>query len=310
MEYSEKVKRTKEMKTKIIVVGGSGFIGGHLVDKLIELEYDVHVIDDFSSGTYMNDSAHYYPFDISTVSQIDICNVLRDSEVVIHLAAKARVQPSFENILRYDRVNVFGTLNLLEACVKCGIKDFIFASSSSVYGNKWNNTPSHELDHLDPLSPYALQKVIGEEYCSLFESMYGMNCRILRFFNVYGERMIEGGQYQQAIRIFLDNYSKGEAFKIFGTGEQRRDFTYVQDIVDGIIKSFQTECRGVFNLGSGQNHSINALCNMIDYNHPKEHLEAKKEPLITLANNELAKKVLKWEPKMKLETWIKSQINE
>lgn len=300
------------MKQKVLITGGCGFIGGHLVDKLLELEYQVKVIDDFSSGTYQHDSdiVQYFPWDISKVSQMDLCNILRDVKCVIHLAAKARVQPSYDDIQRYNEVNVTGTLNLLEACRKVGIKDFIFASSSSVYGNKWTNIGSHELDHLNPLSPYALQKVIGEEYCDLYESMYGMNCRILRFFNVYGERMIEGGQYKQAIRIFLDNYKKGEPFKIFGDGEQRRDFTYVHDIVDGIILSMEKDVRGVFNLGSGQNHSINALCNMIDWKHSKEHLEGKKEPLITLANNGLAKKVLGWQPKMKLETWIKSQINE
>lgn len=296
------------MKKRVLISGISGFIGGHLTDKLIELGYVVCGIDDYSSGTYQNPSSEYFPWDISKVSQMDLCNVLRDVSCVIHLAAKARVQPSYDNILRYNEVNVTGTLNLLEACRIVGIKDFIFASSSSVYGDKWTNVGSHELDHLNPISPYAYQKVIGEQLCDLYET-FGMNCRVLRFFNVYGERMIKGGQYQQAIRIFLDNYKRGEAFKIFGTGEQRRDFTYVGDIVDGIILSMEKDVRGIFNLGSGQNHSINELCDMINPRHPRYWLEAKKEPLITLANNELAKKVIGWTPKIKLQDWIKSQIN-
>lgn len=297
------------MNRTVLITGGSGFIGGHLVDKLINFGYQVKVIDDFSSGTYQISLAEYFPWDISKVSQMDLCNVLRDVSCVIHLAAKARVQPSYDNVLRYNEVNVNGTLNLLEACRTVGIKDFIFASSSSVYGNKWTNVGSHELDHLNPISPYAHQKVIGEQLCDLYET-FGMNCRVLRFFNVYGERMIDGGQYQQAIKIFLNNYKKGEPFKIFGDGEQRRDFTYVGDIANGIILAMEKNVRGVFNLGSGRNYSINELCNMINWEKPREYLEAKKEPLITLANNELAKKVLGWQCKMKLETWIKSQINE
>jgi len=296
------------MNKKIVVTGGAGFLGGHLVDKLLQLGYQVKVIDDFSSGNYMNDHAEYFPWDISKVSQLDLCNILRDVQCVIHLAAKARVQPSYNDILRYNEVNVSGTLNLLEACRRSGIKDFIFASSSSVYGPLFKNEPSCEYYGLNPISPYAVQKVIGEDLCQMFDREFGMNCRILRFFNVYGERMIEGGQYQQAIRIFLDNYKKGEPFKIFGTGEQRRDFTYVGDIVDGIILAMENDVRGIFNLGSGQNHSINGLCDMIDLNKEKIHLEAKKEPLITLANNELARKVLGWQCKMKLQDWIKSQL--
>jgi UDP-glucose 4-epimerase len=298
------------MKNNIILVtGGAGFLGGHLVDKLIYLGYQVKVIDDFSSGTYQNPLTEYFPFDISKLSQMDLCNILKDVKCVIHLAAKARVQPSYDDVLKYNEVNVTGTLNLLEACRTVGIKDFIFASSSSVYGDKWSNTPSHELEPLNPLSPYALQKVIGEDYCNLYQT-FGIDCRILRFFNVYGERMIDGGQYQQAIKIFLNNYKQGEPFKIFGDGDQRRDFTYVGDIVDGIVLSMEKNVRGTFNLGSGQNHSINELCDMIDVRHPRFWGVAKKEPLITLANNELAKKVLGWEPKMKLKDWIKSQINE
>lgn len=299
------------MKNKTVLISGaSGFIGSHLTDKLIELGYDVCGIDDFSSGTYQNPSAEYFPWDISKVSQMDLCNVLRDVDCVIHLAAKARVQPSYDNILRYNEVNVTGTLNLLEACRTVGIKDFIFASSSSVYGEKWSNHPCGESEFLSPQSPYAYQKVIGEKYCEMFNKEFGFNCRILRFFNVYGERMIPGGQYKQAIRIFLDNYSKGEPFQIFGTGEQRRDFTYVGDIVDGIILSMKKDVRGIFNLGSGENHSINELVEMINPDGIADYFEAKKEPMITLANNELARKVLGWKPKMKLETWIKSQINE
>lgn len=298
------------MNKTVLLTGGSGFIGSHLTDKLIDLGYQVKVIDDYSSGTYQNPSAEYFPWDISKVSQMDLCNVLRDVSCVIHLAAKARVQPSYDNILRYNEVNVTGTLNLLEACRTVEIKDFIFASSSSVYGNKWINSPSSEWDQLIPISPYAYQKVIGEQYCKMFNKEFGFNCRILRFFNVYGERMIAGGQYQQAIRIFLDNYLKGEAFTIFGDGEQRRDFTYVGDIVDGIILSMEKDVRGIFNLGSGQNHSINELCDMISTKWNKLYLEGKKEPLITLANNDLSRKVLGWQCKMKFQDWIKSQINE
>lgn len=293
---------------KIVITGASGFIGGHLVDHLLDLGHKVVGIDDFSSGTYQREEVKYFPWDISRTSIQDLRNAIKGSDVVIHLAAKARVQPSFLDPIRYNEVNVTGTLNILEACRLEGIINFVFASSSSVYGVEPMEGGSCETDYLFPQSPYALQKKIGEEYCNLYSQFYQMNIKILRFFNVYGDRMITSGQYQQAIRIFLDNYLKREPFLIFGNGDQRRDFTHVSDIVKGISLVMNENYSVTLNLGHGENYSINELCVLIaGNNYPRNHTLPKKEPLITLANNNLARS-LGWNPKIKLRNWIREQI--
>lgn len=294
---------------RIIVTGACGFIGGHLTDKLVELGHDVLGLDNFSTGKYQNRRANYVRIDIGDCSVNELLDLLDGADCVIHLAARARVQPSFDDPIGYNRTNVTGTLNVLEACRRLGIKNFIFASSSSVYGEKLLLHPSKEEIKLNPTSPYAFQKVVGEEYCNFYSTNFGMNCKILRFFNVYGERMIPNGQYQQAIRIFLDNYKRNEPFRIFGDGEQRRDFTHVDDIVDGIILAMNWQGSGTFNLGNGKNFSVNELCEMIGgEDHLADYFQGKNEPRTTLADNQKAKDILGWEPKKNLPEWIQEQI--
>lgn len=290
---------------KVIVCGGSGFCGGHLVDKLIELGYEVHVIDNMSSGNYINHKAIYHLIDIGDCYIDDLVEVIEGSDCVFHLAAKARVQPSFDFPLEYHRTNVTGTLNLLEACKRANVKNFVFSSSSSVYGNNYDNSEFEEWDFLNPTSPYAMQKKIGEDYCRFYSNEFGINCKILRYFNVYGDRMIVGGQYAQAIQIFLTNYRNNEPFKVFGDGEQRRDFTHVSDVVEANILAMNYKYFGIFNIGTGTNHSINEVCNLIGGK--IEYLPAKQEPKYTLAENILAKLHLKWQPKVKLTEWLNEE---
>lgn len=294
---------------RIIVTGACGFIGGHLTDKLVSLGHDVLGLDNFSTGKYQNQQANYVRIDIGNCSINGLLDLLDGADCVIHLAARARVQPSFDDPIGYNRTNVTGTLNVLEACRRLGIKNFIFASSSSVYGEQLLLHPSKEENKLNPTSPYAFQKVVGEEYCNFYSADFGMNCKILRFFNVYGDRMIPNGQYQQAIRIFLDNYKKNEPFRIFGDGEQRRDFTHVGDIVDGIVLAMNWQGSDTFNLGNGKNFSVNELCEMIGgKNYVADYLPGKNEPRATLADNQKAKDILGWQPKKNLPDWIQEQI--
>lgn len=295
-------------KNKIVVVGGAGFCGGHLVDKLLSCMFEVHVIDNMSSGNYINKLATYHLIDIGDCHVNDLSHVIEDSYCVFHLAAKARVQPSFEFPLQYHKTNVTGTLNLLEACKLANVKNFVFSSSSSIYGSMMFDGGFKEIDPQFPESPYAFQKVQGEEMCKFYER-FGINAKILRYFNVYGDRMIQGGQYAQAIQIFLNNYRNNEPFKIFGDGEQKRDFTHVSDVVEANLKAMEFDEFGIFNIGTGINYSINEVCNMIDWERDRIYQEPKNEPKVTLANNNKANQILNWEPKVKLPEWINQKIN-
>ena len=177
---------------KTLVTGGAGFIGSNLVDKLIDDGHDVIIIDNLSTGkqSNINPKAEFYNIDISEMNVRGKCSMFEGVDVVFHTAAKARVQPSIDNLLDFNNVNVNGTLNMLKACVDYGVKRFVFSSSSSVYGNV-ETTPTPETHKLNPMSPYALQKLIGEQYCKLFSELYGLETACLRYFNVYGERRLE-----------------------------------------------------------------------------------------------------------------------
>jgi nucleoside-diphosphate-sugar epimerase len=185
--------------------------------------------------------------------------------VVFHLAAKARVQPSIENPREYNDVNVTGLLNILNICVECGVKRFVYSSSSSVYGDA-EQLPTTEEAPLNPKSPYALQKLIGEQYCKLFADVYGLETVCLRYFNVYGERMNLDGAYRLVIPIFITQKLNGEPMTIRGDGEQRRDFTYIGDVVDATINVGFSKMKwggDVFNIGNGDNRSVNEIADMI-----------------------------------------------
>lgn len=296
---------------KVVVVGGAGFIGGHLVDRLADLGYDVHVVDNMSTGHYINSNAKYHLIDIGDCHIDDLVQVIENSHCIFHLAAKARVQPSFEDPIGYHRTNVNGTLNLLEACRLSGVKNFVFSSSSSVYGNYHDYDPFEEWDDLSPDSPYAFQKKIGEEYCKYYWSKYNLDIKVLRYFNVYGDRMIAGGQYAQAIQIFLNNYKKNEPFNVFGDGEQRRDFTHVSDVVEANVLAMNyvsNMSHSIFNIGTGTNYSVNELCSLINTDNKINYLPAKSEPKFTLASTRNVERYLNWKAKIKLPEWIKERI--
>ena len=289
---------------KCIVVGGAGFIGSNLVDKLIEDGHEVLVIDDRSTGKFenINKKAEWYNHDISCMTDF---SMFEGVDVVFHLAAKARVQPSIENPVDFNSTNVSGTVNMLDACRRYGVKRFVYSSSSSVYGNV-EQLPTPEEHKLNPMSPYALQKLIGEQYCKLFSELYGLETVCLRYFNVYGERQLLEGAYCLVMGIFAQQRLEGKPMTIRGDGEQRRDFTYVGDVVDANIKcmDYPLELNGdVFNIGNGDNRSVNQLADMIGGD--RVNVETVIEPKETLADNSKAKRVLGWETTVKIEDWIK-----
>jgi len=295
-----------------VVTGGAGFIGSNLVDKLIEQGIKVIVLDDLSTGKKenINPKAEFIECDISTASQVDLTFYINGADVVFHTAAKARVQPSIDDPLTFNKANVDGTLNMLYASHKVGVKRFVYSASSSAYGNA-TKFPTPEEHSTDPLSPYGLQKYIGEQYCKVFSKVYNLDTVSLRYFNVYGERMNLEGAYCLVLGIFAKQMLEGKPLTINNDGEQRRDFTYVGDVVNAnILAATRLEPFNgdVFNIGNGKNYSVNEIADMLGGE--KTYGNKVLEPFQTLADNSKASLLLDWDPKGDLPTWINDYKKE
>lgn len=297
---------------KAIVTGGAGFIGSNIVDKLIEQGIEVVIIDDLSTGfkKNINPKAKFFKVDISEINPEDNHPLLEGTDVVFHCAALARVQPSIQDPINFDKINIGGTLRMLKLAHNLGVKRFVYSASSSCYGNT-SIFPTPETASTNPLSPYGLQKYVGEQYCKMFSEVYGLDTVSLRYFNVYGERMNLEGAYKLVIAIFADQMLKGIPLTINNDGEQKRDFTYVGDIVDLNIKAatHPEKLNGeVFNAGNGNNYSVNELADM--FGGEKKYGNKILEPFQTLADNSKAKNILSWNPKGDLVSWIKKYKKE
>jgi len=292
---------------KYVVVGGAGFIGSHIVDKLVEQNHEVVIIDNLSTGKMenVNPKASVEYIDISNVNECpNMVEIMSGADALFLLAAKARVQPSIENPVEYEINNTIGTLNVLKCASDAGVRRVVYSASSSAYGNT-EKLPSKESDPVNPLSPYGAQKYYGEVMCKMFSEVYGLETVSLRYFNIYGERQNVGGAYAMVIGIFADQKLRGEVMTINGDGEQRRDFTYVGDVVNANILASQSENVGngeVINIGNGDNRSINDIADMIGGE--RIHREPVIEPKETLADNSLAEKLLGWKPTQNIEDWV------
>ena len=292
---------------KYVVVGGAGFIGSNIVDKLVEQNHEVVIIDNLSTGKMENVNPR------ASVEYIDICNenecsamveIMSGADALFLLAAKARVQPSIENPVEYEINNTIGTLNVLKCASDAGVRRVVYSASSSAYGNT-EKLPSKESDPVNPLSPYGAQKYYGEVMCKMFSEVYGLETVSLRYFNIYGERQNVGGAYAMVIGIFVDQLLNGKPMTIRGDGEQRRDFTYVGDVVNANILASQSENVGngeVINIGNGDNRSINDIADMIGGD--RVNVDPVIEPKATLADNSKAEKLLGWKPTQNIEDWI------
>ena len=250
--------------SRALVTGGAGFIGSHLVDRLISEGFEVNVLDDFSTGClenikdYLNcPRFHLIRGDVRRRGVVR--EALRDVDYVFHLAAIASVPLSMRKPKLANEVNVSGTLNLLLESLRFNVKRFIFTSSCAVYGEP-TYMPIDEEHPTNPVSPYAASKLSAEHYCRAFQKAYGLETVILRLFNVYGPRQ-ERSLYGGVIAKFIDALKSGKVPIIFGDGEQTRDFVYVDDVVDALIlASRRSECAGMtFNIGSGIETSINQI---------------------------------------------------
>jgi UDP-glucose 4-epimerase len=298
--------------TKSLVTGGAGFIGSNLVDRLFEMGHEVVVIDNEYSDAhdqfYWNDRAQNYKYDIRDYENT---RPLYDGvDYVFHIAAEARIQPAIENPIEAVSINSVGTVTVLQCAREAGVKRVMYSSTSSGYGT--NQTPNIETQPDDCLNPYSVSKVNGEKLCKMYTSLYGLQTVCFRYFNVYGERQPLRGQYAPVIGIFLRQRAAGEPLTIVGDGNQRRDFTYVGDVVNAnimaAISNPDSEAFGqVYNVGTGNNYSINQIARMFD--HETVHIDPRPgETRLSLANNQKLRKTFSWEPSMKLEDWLSAQL--
>jgi nucleoside-diphosphate-sugar epimerase len=265
--------------SKVLVTGGAGFIGSHLVDRLLGKGFDVTVLDDFSYGKMENVSSHKNVPEFHLVRG-DVRNVgsvkkaVEDVDAVFHEAALVDVSLSVENPLLFNDVNVVGTLNLLTACLDSDVKRFIFASSAAVYGD---SKPAKKKENiiLKPASPYGVSKLAAENYVRLFYELYGLETVYLRYFNVYGPRQAFTSNYTGVIIAFADRLLRGEAPIIHGDGKQTRDFVYVADVVSANMLALETKnaVGEVLNIASGAATGIYELARMLQQVTNKERLK-------------------------------------
>ena len=295
---------------KAIVTGGAGFIGSNLVDYLLSLGVDVTVIDNESSDAhdefYWNPEAKNFKFDICDYDNIR--DLFEGIDIVFHLAAEARIQPTLENPVLAAQSNTVGTCTVLQCAKEAGVKRVVYSSTSAAYGLK-NKLPNVEVMPNDCLNPYSVTKTAGEELCKMYTTLFGLETVVLRYFNVYGERQPIKGQYAPVIGIFYRQKNNNEPMTIVGDGTQRRDFTHVKDVVSANIqasdvsKNIQGE---TFNIGTGENYSILEIAKLIkgEYIFIDPRLGEAKE---TLADNSKAKYMLNWKPHINLKNWIKNE---
>ncbi len=295
---------------KCLVTGGAGFIGSNLVDELIKRGDEVIIIDNLSTGRKenLNSDAEFYEVDIRDLEKIK--PLFKSVDYVFHLAAFARVQPSIADPITANDINLNGTLNVLTAAKDANVKKVVYSASSSAYGDQ-EKMPLREDMPAHPLSPYGLQKYVGELYCRLFSEIYGLSTVSLRYFNIYGKRQLLQGAYCLVMGIFVRQRKNNEPMTITNDGEQRRDFTSVIDAVKANILAAASDKVGkgeVINIGRGKNYSVNELAKMIGG--PVKNIGPRIEPKETLADNSLAKELLGWEPTVELPEWLEGYKKE
>ncbi|TSC69804.1 MAG: NAD-dependent epimerase/dehydratase [Parcubacteria group bacterium Gr01-1014_49] len=289
---------------KVVVTGGAGFIGSHLVATLLREGYSVAVVDNLSGGKRENvpEDAAFFEQDVNDTPALT--EVMAGAEFVFHLAALPRVQYSIERPIETNHANVDGTVSVLKAAKDAGVKRVIFSASSSAYGDQ-DIMPLTEDLPASPKSPYGLHKYIGELYCRLWSDVYGLSTVSLRYFNVYGPGASSEGAYALVIAKFLKQRAEGKPMTITGTGSQTRDFTHVHDVVRANILAARSQKVGngeVINIGAGRNASVARVAELIGG--PIEHIAPRLEPRDTLADNSRARELLGWEPSVSREDGI------
>ncbi len=295
--------------SKIIVTGGAGFIGSHLVDKLIEQGNEVVVIDNLSTGQQenVNPKAKFHNLDICSFEEIK--PLFEGVDVVFHLAARPRVPFSVEDPLTTSQANILGSVSVFKAAADAKVRRVVFSGSSSVYGSQSAEVLSEEMP-TSPLSPYALQKLTSEKFAKLFTNLYNIPIITLRYFNVFGSRIVFDSDYSLVIGKFLQQNQQGKPLTIHGDGEQTRGFTFIDDVVRATILASQSDkLKGgeIINIGSDKAHSINRLAELIGgKNVQKEFLPPRVgDPLHSKADISRAKELLDWQPEVSFGDGVK-----
>lgn len=295
---------------KCLVTGGAGFIGSHLVERLIKAGRQVIVVDDESSTansnfTWREDCENH---------KVDICDfdklepLFKDVDLVFHLAARSRIQICVQNPSDAVKNNSLGTVNVLQAARLNNCNKVMFAGTSSCYGLS-NPIPLREDMPNDCLNPYSVSKANCEELCKMYTKLFGLETVLFRFFNVYGDRQPLAGDYAPVVGLFFRQKADGEPMTVVGDGLQTRDYTHVKDIVEAMFLAGESNDKKIvgelFNLGTGRNHSVLDLVKLTKGKHI--HIDARAgESRETLADNTKAKTMLNWNPSHKLEDWIES----
>lgn len=298
---------------RVLVTGGAGFIGSHLVDRLLYDGHEVIVLDSLITGCLEN-LAQCVNNKQLTVHQADVSDFdkilpyFKGVEWVFHLAALADIVPSIQRPMRYHRSNVDGTIAVLEAARSNGIKRFVYTASSSCYGIP-DKLPTPETAPIRPMYPYAVTKYVGEYYVLQWNDIYKIPCVSLRLFNVYGPRSRTSGAYGAVFGVFLAQKLAGKPFTVVGDGTQTRDFTFVTDVVDAFVKAAESPVEGeALNVGSGQTYSINYLTELLggDVLHvPKRP----GEPDSTFADTKKISEMLDWHPKVSFEKGVRIMLD-
>jgi nucleoside-diphosphate-sugar epimerase len=290
----------------VLVTGGAGFIGSHLVDALVAAGLRVRVIDNFATGRheFVNRAAELVEGDIRDASSIG--DAFDGVDTVFHVAALPRIPLSIAKPVETHMTNVVGTLNVLIAARDRKVRRVVFSGSSSVYGEQ-AKMPLVETMTPNPLNPYALQKYVGEQYARMFHRLFAMQTITLRYFGVYGPRMPSEGSYVLAVAAFLKACREGRPLEIFGDGEQTRDFTHVRDVVSANMLAMDCDVAladgRAINVGRGENVSVNRIAAMIGGQ--TVHREGRAGDMRdTLADRREAKRVLGWHPRVSIEEGI------
>jgi len=299
-------------RMRCLVTGGAGFIGSHLVDRLLAGGHEVSVIDNLATGRSGNlkaaGSSNRLKLHRADIADFDtVAPLFAGVDWVFHLAAMADIVPSIQQPMVYHRANVDGTIAALEASRRAGVKRFLYAASSSCYGIP-DVYPTPESAPIRPMYPYALTKNVGEQYVMHWHKVYGLPALALRLFNVFGPRHRTSGTYGAVFGVFLAQKLAQQPFTVVGDGTQTRDFTFVTDVADAfVIAAESTQAGRSFNVGSGNTYSVNRLVELLDG--PKVNIPKRPgEPDCTFADISLIRRSLGWEPRVRFEDGVRVML--
>ncbi|MFC4077404.1 NAD-dependent epimerase/dehydratase family protein [Salinithrix halophila] len=293
---------------KVLVTGGAGFIGSHIVDHLLEEGMEVVIVDNLTTGSesYLRPEASFYRLNIQDEGLMDVFREERP-DAVIHQAGQSKVPASIEDPIWDAQTNILGTIRVLEGCRQYGVKKVVYASSAAVYGNP-QYLPIDEEHPVQPLSPYGVSKYTPEHYLKAYDELYGIRYTVFRYANVYGVRQLPGGE-AGVITILMNKLINGETFRIEGDGEQSRDFIYVEDIATANLSALKQGDGEILNIGTGKRTTLNELIGVLE-----ECLGRKVETAYSperpgdikdsYFHNERVMRVLNWTPRIDLKTGL------